>query len=82
MREPGLDEMLDARAEVRRLKKKVQQSRQAFNEARSELSAASDRLENAITEIEQQQGRLFDSDEEGKSARRRERKGDAAQAAG
>ena len=58
-----LDEVLDARAQIRELRKRVIETKAAWNEAKSELSAASDRLEGVLTELEQKQGRLpFDPD--------------------
>jgi chromosome segregation ATPase len=53
-----LDDVLDARAEIRQLRKRVNETKAAWNEAKSELSAASTRLEDVLTEIEQKQGRL------------------------
>jgi predicted nucleic acid-binding Zn-ribbon protein len=63
-RDQRLEEVLDARAEIRSLRKRVTQTKEAWQEAKGELAAASDRLENALTDIEQRQGRLFGDDDQ------------------
>jgi hypothetical protein len=53
-----LDDLMDARAEIRRLKKQVADTRAAFNAARSELADKSALAEEILTQMEQRQGRL------------------------
>lgn len=66
-----LDDVLDARAEMRTLRKRVTETRAAWTLARTELNEASSRLEDVLTEIEQRQGRLpFNPDAKGKKGKR------------
>lgn len=59
-----LDDLLDARAEIRRLRQDVLKKRLALREAKAKLSTATDKIEDTLTEIEQRQGRLpFDEAE-------------------
>ena len=53
-----LDDLMDTRAEIRRLKKQVADTRAAFNLARSELADKSALAEEILTQMEQRQGRL------------------------
>ena len=69
-RDQRLEEVLDARAEIRSLRKRVTETKAAWQTAKSELSDASDRLENVLTEIEQKQGRLFRDDDDQAEARK------------
>jgi DNA repair exonuclease SbcCD ATPase subunit len=81
MKEQGLDDMLDARREIRRLKKEVAAKRAEFNEARSQLAAANDRLEKVLVEIEQKQGVMdFGEDDAEASAKPKRAKGISAAA--
>ena len=63
-RDQRLIEILDARAEIRSLRKRVTETKAAWQTAKGELRDASDRLENVLTEIEQKQGRLFGDDDQ------------------
>jgi septal ring factor EnvC (AmiA/AmiB activator) len=54
----AIDDLLDARAEVRRLRKQVTDQRLALRASKDKLTAALDRLEDNLTQLEQQQGRL------------------------
>jgi hypothetical protein len=59
-----IDDLLDARADVRALRKALTAKRIELADIRARLTTASDRLENLLTELEQQQGRLpFGADE-------------------
>lgn len=59
-----LDELLDKRAEIRRLRQEVLKRRLALRETKAKLEAMTDGLEDVLTEIEQRQGRLpFDEAE-------------------
>jgi chromosome segregation ATPase len=53
-----LEDVLDARAEIRELRRKVTMAKAAWTEAKTELSAATQRVEDLLTEIETRQGRL------------------------
>ncbi len=69
-----LDDLLDTRAEIRRLRKAVEQTKAAYAQAKGELASATERAEEVLTEIEQKQGRLpFDAEGE-KPAKRKPRK--------
>lgn len=73
----NLEEMLDAREQERRLRKVVRESRAAWEQAKLDLSEAHERVENAIREIEQRQGRLpFGDPEETEPIKGRRRKRD------
>ena len=59
-----LEELLDKRAEIRRLRQDVLKKRVALRESKTRLAALVDGLEDVLTEIEQRQGRLpFDEAE-------------------
>jgi hypothetical protein len=53
-----LDDLMDARAEIRRLKQQVANTRAAFNDAKSALADKSALVEEILTQMEQKQGRL------------------------
>lgn len=53
-----LDDVLDARAQMRALRDKVKTTKAAWDDAKTELRDASERFESVLTEIEQKQGRL------------------------
>jgi hypothetical protein len=53
-----IDDLLDARAELRRLRKQVAACRLALRASKEQLATATDRLEDILTELEQRQGRL------------------------
>jgi DNA repair exonuclease SbcCD ATPase subunit len=62
-----IDDLLDARAELRRLRIELTEKRvtlhkspayQAFKRVKQELAAIGDQFEEVLTEIEQKQGRL------------------------
>jgi hypothetical protein len=52
-----LDEILDARQEIRKLKKRVTGARRAWDEAKAELAACEGSLEALYVEIEERKGR-------------------------
>jgi predicted nucleic acid-binding Zn-ribbon protein len=59
-----LEELLDSRANIRALEKELLKRRLALRETKTKLSAARDKIEDTLTEIEQRQGRLpFDEAE-------------------
>lgn len=78
-----LDDLFDARAEIRRLTKAVDATKAAAAEAKSELAAAKARSEEILVQLEHKQGRLaFDKDEQAvKPKRGRPRKANQAAAA-
>jgi hypothetical protein len=53
-----LDDVLDARVEIRRLKKVVADCGVALASAKGDLKAANERSESLLVEIEVRQGRL------------------------
>ncbi len=53
-----IDDVIDAHAQIRFLRKRVQETKAEWADAKTELATASARLETVLTEIEQQQGRL------------------------
>src|SRR5258707_14549871 len=57
-RQLQIDDLLDARAEVRVLRKELLQRQEAFRAVRHRLMTATNRVEGLLTELEQQQGRL------------------------
>ena len=59
-----LDEVLDARAEIRRLRKEEAASRAAFVEAKRARAEAETRFESVMSDIESKQGRLEFPDHE------------------
>ena len=59
-----LEELLQARQEIRRARKTVKETRAAYSAARSELGQATARAEKVLTEIEQRQGVLPMGEEE------------------
>jgi hypothetical protein len=61
----AVDDLLDARSEVRRLRKLVLQQRIALKQAKESLAGALERVETCFDELEQRQGRLpfLDADE-------------------
>jgi hypothetical protein len=70
-----LDDLFDARAEIRRLKKAVETTRAAYAEAKAELSAATARSEEILVQLEHRQGRLeFPEEEAAPKTKRRPRK--------
>jgi hypothetical protein len=77
-----LDDLFDARAEIRRLKKAVADTRAAFAEAKSELATATARSEEILVQMEHKQGRLEFPEEEAaptkKGRPRKQTSGDAA----
>jgi predicted nucleic acid-binding Zn-ribbon protein len=59
-----LEELLDARANIRALEKELLKRRIALRETKTKLSDARGKIEDTLTEIEQRQGRLpFDEAE-------------------
>jgi hypothetical protein len=54
----AVDDLLDARSEVRRLRKLVLQQRIALKQAKESLAGALERVETCFDELEQRQGRL------------------------
>jgi hypothetical protein len=59
-----LDDLFDARAEIRRLKKAVAETGAAYSEAKSDLKEASARSEEILVQLEHRQGRLQFGEEE------------------
>ena len=53
-----LDELLDARAKIRMLRKELTKRRIAVKEIKDKLETISTRFEDVLTEIEVRQGRL------------------------
>jgi chromosome segregation ATPase len=53
-----IDDLLDARASVRQLRRELANRRLALREVKEKLATATDRLEDLLTELEQRQGRL------------------------
>ena len=67
-----LDDLLDARQEVRNWRKTVKETREAYNTAKSQLSKATARAEEVLTQIEHKQGRLtFEPDSADAHGKRR-----------
>jgi len=67
-----LDDLLDARQEMRKWRTAVKQTREAYSAAKSQLSAATARAEEVLTQIEQKQGRLtFEPDSADAHGKRR-----------
>jgi hypothetical protein len=54
----SVEDLLNARAEVRRLRKLMIDRRAQLRQTKLDLAAATDRLEDHLTELEQHQGRL------------------------
>lgn len=65
-----LDEALDARAEIRRLRKEEAASRAAFIEAKRARTEAETKFESVMREIEAKQGRLEFPEEEAQESRK------------
>ena len=63
-----IDDLLDARGEIRRLSKIVADARDVWVGAKSELTAAKTKLEGVLDELEQRQGRLPFPEPEAKEA--------------
>jgi chromosome segregation ATPase len=63
MAQESLDDLMDTRAEIRKLRKRVDATRSAYSEAKSELAAATSRAEEILVQIEHHQGRLSFPDE-------------------
>jgi hypothetical protein len=61
----AVDDLLDARSEVRRLRKLVLQQRIALKQAKESLAGALERVETCFDELEQRQGRLPFGDDAG-----------------
>ncbi len=78
----GLDDALDARAEIRRLKKREKAAMAELSAARTERREAEQRFETVMSEIEHKQGRLFDPDEDDKPKGRGRKRERAEQLAG
>jgi hypothetical protein len=64
-----IDDLCDARAEVRALRVELDKRRLAFRDARAELRTATERLEDVLNQIEQGQGRLPFPEEQAAEAR-------------
>ena len=58
-----LDDLMDTRAEIRRLRKQVADTKAAFVQAKADLMDKSALAEDILTQIEQHQGRLAFPDE-------------------
>ena len=68
-----LDDLFDARAEIRRLKKAVAETGAAYSEAKSELKEASARSEEILVQLEHKQGRLEFPEDEAPAPKRKGR---------
>lgn len=66
-----LDDLLDTRAEIRRLKKAVTATKAAAAEAKGELAAATAAAEEILVQIEHHQGRLEFPEEDAAPAPKR-----------
>ena len=53
-----LEDVLDARAEIRTLRNRVNTTKADYLDAKMAPSAAAERLEGVLTELEQKKGRL------------------------
>jgi hypothetical protein len=73
-----LDDLMDARTEIRRLRKVVIDARAVLAEARSELTAAVAKQEGVLEELEARQGCLPFQDEAAEPAKPRRRRSRAA----
>ena len=62
MNQQPLTDLLAARAKLRELRKNAADKRAAYDQAKSEVTAAAAAMEKVFSEIEQQQGRLFEDD--------------------